>query len=240
MLLVGFPEWVTGITGEWILLALVKQQGGSLSSCTGEKRLILSAKEKVGVTKERTSDYCMFKEKLGISDCTEPVLCPRGNKRRAVLCSASCQSVGWPECLPAKCLSCHELGTPRFQLPVPMLLDSQLRLFPLLPSFSGQSILQSGWQARSWVCPCKVPQHRHFVAQSNPCSFLLFSFLVTCCPKAVKNVVGMVSMMCTGMALLCRVKCWGHCRPMPCAATCLHPLSGLGFAPQSYCGKRPV
>lgn len=35
VLLVGFPEWVTSITGEWVLLALVKQQGGSLSSCTG-------------------------------------------------------------------------------------------------------------------------------------------------------------------------------------------------------------
>lgn len=33
--------------------------------------LILSAEEKAGATKERTSDCCMCKEKLGISGCTD-------------------------------------------------------------------------------------------------------------------------------------------------------------------------
>lgn len=35
VLLVGFPQWMTSITGERVLLALVKQQVWSLSSCTG-------------------------------------------------------------------------------------------------------------------------------------------------------------------------------------------------------------
>lgn len=35
VLLAGFPEQVTSITKEQVLLALVKQQGGSLSICTG-------------------------------------------------------------------------------------------------------------------------------------------------------------------------------------------------------------
>lgn len=37
--------------------------------------LILSVKEKAGATKERTSDYCMCKEKLGIADCIERQYC---------------------------------------------------------------------------------------------------------------------------------------------------------------------
>lgn len=37
--------------------------------------LNLSAKDKAGATKERTSDYCMCKEKLVISACTEHQFC---------------------------------------------------------------------------------------------------------------------------------------------------------------------
>lgn len=107
--------------------------------------LILSVKEKAGATKERTSDYCMCKEKLGIADCIERQYCVPEETREGLFYVQPPARVwvGLSVC-PAKCLSCHELGTPRFQLPVPLLLDSQVRLFPVLPSFSGQSILQSG------------------------------------------------------------------------------------------------
>lgn len=148
--------------------------------------LIFSAKQKAGTTKETTSVLPHVQGK--VRDCWlhyVPIMYPRENKSRACFIFSLLPECGlaWVICLLSVWVDWNELGTPRFQLPVPTLLDSWFtaQAVSIAPFFPWVEHLAVRTLVCMWMCHCRVPYHRHFVAQNNLCSFFLFSSLFLSC-----------------------------------------------------------
>lgn len=155
--------------------------------------------------------------------------------------------VGLGICLPSVWADCSELGIPRFQLPIPTLLGSWFtaQAISIAPFFLRIEHLavQDACLHVDVSLHCGAPCHRHFVAQSNLCSFLLsFPSLLSAAWRLLKMWwEWWVYYMHRGMTLLCRIKALVAAEPFPWAAGChLHPAFRPGICPMVLMWKKTV
>lgn len=164
------------------------------------------------------------------------------------MCSAFCQNVGWPGHLPAFCLSWLQWAG-HSQIPAAssytagLLIHSSSHFHCSLLSQNRASCSQDACLHVDVSLHCGAPCHRHFVAQSNLCSFLLsFPSLLSAAWRLLKMWwEWWVYYMHRGMTLLCRIKALVAAEPFPWAAGChLHPAFRPGICPMVLMWKKTM